>query len=57
MSNSENRVLNRKGARTLTPEEIELIKSGAGTNCTFRVTHAAFGTIDDLVDDCLNAES
>lgn len=51
-----NRVLNRKGARALTTEEIELIKSGAGTNCTFRTTHIR-NIIDDLVDDCLNAES
>ena len=46
-----NRVLNRRGARALTPDEIELIKSGAGSNCTFVTTHIGH-IIDDEVDDC-----
>lgn len=46
-----NRVLNRRGARALTPEEIEFIKSGQSTNCTFVTTHIG-NIIDDEVDDC-----
>jgi hypothetical protein len=46
-----NRVLNRVGARALTPEEIERVKGSQATACTFRTTHIG-NIIDDLVDDC-----
>lgn len=41
-----NRVLNRKGARDLTPEEIEQAK-GAGTGC-FSTSTSPGGPTDDF---------
>lgn len=44
--NEPNRVLNRMGARILTPEEIESV-SAAGTPCQLTFTHLPKGGSDE----------
>ena len=51
MSNHENRVLSRIGARELSLEEAARVAGGA---CTFKTTFIHGKAVDTLVDDCLS---
>lgn len=51
MSNQENRVLNRRGARQLTPEEVRIV---TGTSGTGTETLCSFNPITKMVDGDLH---
>ncbi|HEV3040374.1 MAG TPA: hypothetical protein VHA33_21600 [Candidatus Angelobacter sp.] len=52
MSNHENRVFSRTGARELSIEEAAKV-AGADSTCTFKTTFIHGAAVDTLVDNCL----
>jgi hypothetical protein len=50
MSNHENRVLSRIGARRLTQEEVERV-GGGDKECTFRTTFINGHAVDTQIDN------
>ncbi|HET8889241.1 MAG TPA: hypothetical protein VFQ41_10085 [Candidatus Angelobacter sp.] len=46
-NNADNRVLGRKGARTLSNEELLMVGAGSGT---LKITHLPNGLADTLAD-------